>query len=398
MTRGSFAVLLSALLTGCVATRRRARADVVAVGAPRPPAGAVDLLRRRAGGFGGTSAALRQCLGPSSAVRVEEFDWSHGRGRMLADHLDHCHILEQGRRMASRCRPRRRPSPTSPSTSSPTVPAAPSRWPRPSPSRPASSIASSCSPRRSRRTTTFAPPCRTRPSTSSSAGRTGGSSAWACACPAPPTGAGPRPRAGSASTPPAPPRATCALRPAAPAPLGAVAGGHRERRRPLRELRGRLPAGVRLAADAAAQVDHPPAGRDSGRRDPARQAGSNPCAAPTNTARGTPGRSRGVRREAAAVGRADSPRLQAVRPAADVAPVALPRGRAGRAAVVRGRPPCRTSRRTTPRRCRPRRTARSRWAGTCRPAWSAIAARRRRAAEVRPSLRVTAPAVEERAR
>ena len=100
--RGSFAVsfFLSALLTGCTATRGERPAGVVAVGTPRPPARAVVFCADGAGGFGGTSAALRQNLGEGSAVRVEEFDWSHGKWRMLSDHLDHGNIVVQGRRLA----------------------------------------------------------------------------------------------------------------------------------------------------------------------------------------------------------------------------------------------------------------------------------------------------------
>jgi pimeloyl-ACP methyl ester carboxylesterase len=111
--RGTFAasVLVSALLTGCTATRGARPTAVVTVGTPRPPARAVVFCADGAGGFGGTSSALRDNLGVASPVRVEQFDWSHGKWRMLADHLDHCNIVEQGRRMAreaeaqKKCRP-----------------------------------------------------------------------------------------------------------------------------------------------------------------------------------------------------------------------------------------------------------------------------------------------------
>ena len=98
MIRGSSAVLLFALLTGCTATRGERRADFAAP--PNVPVGAVVFCADGAGGFGGTTAALRQNLGPSSPVRVEEFDWSHGKWRMLSDHLDRGNIAEQGRRLA----------------------------------------------------------------------------------------------------------------------------------------------------------------------------------------------------------------------------------------------------------------------------------------------------------
>ena len=98
MIRGSFAVLLFAVLTGCTGTRGERRADFAAP--PSAPVSAVIFCADGAGGFGGTSAALRQNLGPASPVRVEEFDWSHGKWRMLSDHLDRGNIAEQGRRLA----------------------------------------------------------------------------------------------------------------------------------------------------------------------------------------------------------------------------------------------------------------------------------------------------------
>lgn len=114
MIRGSIAVLLPALLAGCVAPRGERRANFVAVGTPSAPVGAVVFCADGAGGFGGTSAALRENLGPASSVRVEEFDWSHGKGRMLADHVDYCNILEQGRRLACAAQAQKRAMPDVP--------------------------------------------------------------------------------------------------------------------------------------------------------------------------------------------------------------------------------------------------------------------------------------------
>lgn len=42
--------------------------------------------------------AVRACHAPLS---IETFVWSHGYGRMLVDHVDHCNHLEEGRRLAS---------------------------------------------------------------------------------------------------------------------------------------------------------------------------------------------------------------------------------------------------------------------------------------------------------
>ena len=91
--------LILLLLTGCVTTRGE-RPVPVTLGAPRAPVGAVIFCADGAGGFRGTTEALRENLGERSVVRVELFDWSHGRGRMLSDHLHHRNIVEQGRRLA----------------------------------------------------------------------------------------------------------------------------------------------------------------------------------------------------------------------------------------------------------------------------------------------------------
>jgi pimeloyl-ACP methyl ester carboxylesterase len=116
MIRGFFAAsfLLSALLTGCTATRAARPSGVVTVGTPRAPAGAVVFCADGAGGFGGTSAALRENLGEGSPVRVELFDWSHGKWRMLSDHLHHRNIVEQGQRLACEAQAQKKAQPDVP--------------------------------------------------------------------------------------------------------------------------------------------------------------------------------------------------------------------------------------------------------------------------------------------
>ena len=100
--RGSLAafVLLTLILNGCSATRDQRTPAPVTLAAPRAPIRAVVFCADGAGGFGGTSAALRENLGEQSQVRVELFDWSHGKWRMLSDHLHHRNIVEQGQRLA----------------------------------------------------------------------------------------------------------------------------------------------------------------------------------------------------------------------------------------------------------------------------------------------------------
>ena len=96
--------LILVLLTGCVTTRGERPTAAVNLGAPRAAVGAVVFCADGAGGFGGTTDALREHLGDASAVRVVSFDWSHGRGRMLSDHLHHRNIVEQGERLAREVR------------------------------------------------------------------------------------------------------------------------------------------------------------------------------------------------------------------------------------------------------------------------------------------------------
>jgi pimeloyl-ACP methyl ester carboxylesterase len=54
-----------------------------------------------AGGYGGTTEALREALARQrSSLRVEMVDWSHGYGRVALDHLDQGNIEAEGRRLA----------------------------------------------------------------------------------------------------------------------------------------------------------------------------------------------------------------------------------------------------------------------------------------------------------
>src|SRR5205807_9465519 len=88
--------LVLLLGTGCAASRPAQR--------PRTPcAGCQGIVYAvdGAGDFEATSASLRQAVADAGLpLCVETFDWSHGFGRVLADHLDYEYALWQGRRLA----------------------------------------------------------------------------------------------------------------------------------------------------------------------------------------------------------------------------------------------------------------------------------------------------------
>lgn len=95
MRLGLLGVLV--LAGGCASSRQ-----------PVPPCGCVApnadvvFVADGSGDYRTTSTALceavRACAAP---LRVETFVWSHGYGRMLADHVDRCNQLDEGRRLAA---------------------------------------------------------------------------------------------------------------------------------------------------------------------------------------------------------------------------------------------------------------------------------------------------------
>ncbi len=91
-------VSLSALLTaGCL----RDRQPVPPCGCTAPNADIV-FVADGSGDFRTTSRVLCEAVNACSVpLRVETFVWSHGYGRMLIDHVDHCNHLEEGRRLAA---------------------------------------------------------------------------------------------------------------------------------------------------------------------------------------------------------------------------------------------------------------------------------------------------------
>lgn len=91
--------LLSGLLfaAGCAGTRQPAAPS----GCLAPNADVV-FVANGSGDYRTTSSGLSQAVAACHApLRIETFVWSHGYGRMLADHIDHCNHLEEGRRLAA---------------------------------------------------------------------------------------------------------------------------------------------------------------------------------------------------------------------------------------------------------------------------------------------------------
>ncbi len=82
---------------GCAASRQ----PVPSCGCVAPNADVV-FVADGSGDYRTTSTALCQAVRASGVpLRVETFVWSHGYGRMLADHVDHCNHLEEGQRLAA---------------------------------------------------------------------------------------------------------------------------------------------------------------------------------------------------------------------------------------------------------------------------------------------------------
>ena len=73
--------------------------------APAPPPQALVFTADGIGGYGATTTALRQIAEESSLpLFVQAVPWSHGYGRVLADHVDYRHTREEGRKLAARDR------------------------------------------------------------------------------------------------------------------------------------------------------------------------------------------------------------------------------------------------------------------------------------------------------
>jgi alpha-beta hydrolase superfamily lysophospholipase len=92
---------LPPLIAGCAAAGPRP--DVYrAATPPGPPPTGVVFVANGSGDTRTVSANLSEVVAETGApLEVEAFVWTHGRGRVLADHLDHAHHLEEGRRLAA---------------------------------------------------------------------------------------------------------------------------------------------------------------------------------------------------------------------------------------------------------------------------------------------------------
>jgi pimeloyl-ACP methyl ester carboxylesterase len=89
-------ICLGILLAAGCATNRQP----VTCGCAAPNADVV-FVADGSGDFRTTSKALCQAVRDCGAgLRIETFVWSHGYGRMLADHFDHCNHLEEGQQLA----------------------------------------------------------------------------------------------------------------------------------------------------------------------------------------------------------------------------------------------------------------------------------------------------------
>jgi pimeloyl-ACP methyl ester carboxylesterase len=89
-------VLLLAGSAGCATAPHRACTPAV-VGGGR----GVIFVADGAGGFGATSDTFRKAVDEQMLpLQVVTVDWSHGSGRIVADQVDWCHSVIEGRRLA----------------------------------------------------------------------------------------------------------------------------------------------------------------------------------------------------------------------------------------------------------------------------------------------------------
>src|SRR5436305_10347973 len=109
--RPLFGLILSVIVAGCAAAPRRAGySDSVQSAAAADGPRAVVFVLDGVGDFRATSAALAGVVRADGLpLYVRTFEWSHGYGRMLSDHLDFAHARREGRRLAEQILCYRRP-------------------------------------------------------------------------------------------------------------------------------------------------------------------------------------------------------------------------------------------------------------------------------------------------
>jgi pimeloyl-ACP methyl ester carboxylesterase len=81
---------------GCAGVERSAKVDLP----PPPELRAVVFSADGAGGFNGTTRALREAACDCKGIHVVCVDWTHGTGRIIADQVDRSHADEEGRKLA----------------------------------------------------------------------------------------------------------------------------------------------------------------------------------------------------------------------------------------------------------------------------------------------------------
>jgi pimeloyl-ACP methyl ester carboxylesterase len=87
---------LAFLAAGCATSRQPVTCGCVA------PNADIVFVADGSGDFRTTSKALCDAARETGTpLRIETFVWSHGYGRMLADHVDHCNHLREGQRLAA---------------------------------------------------------------------------------------------------------------------------------------------------------------------------------------------------------------------------------------------------------------------------------------------------------
>jgi pimeloyl-ACP methyl ester carboxylesterase len=98
-------LLIASLCCGCTTTRNKPMAPPPVVLYPMERATGVVFCADGSGGPGGTTSVVRYVVDVERApLRVEMVDWSHGKGRYLADHLHWANIERAGEQLAQQAK------------------------------------------------------------------------------------------------------------------------------------------------------------------------------------------------------------------------------------------------------------------------------------------------------
>ena len=88
------------VLVGCSTAGCRREVCCAPTPPTGPPAGVV-FVANGSGDFRTVTANLSQAVAAQGVpLQIETLTWSHGYGRYILDHVDHCNHLEEGRRLA----------------------------------------------------------------------------------------------------------------------------------------------------------------------------------------------------------------------------------------------------------------------------------------------------------